>query len=49
MCKSLKIMKFEEIEHFELCKLLFCVKEKLVPTPILNMFHTLGKKPTIII
>ena len=28
MFKSLKIMKFEEIENFELCKLLFCVKEK---------------------
>ena len=48
MFKSLKIMKFEEIENFELCKLLFCVKEKLLPAPILNMFHTLGKKPTII-
>ena len=44
MFTSLKIMKFEEIENFELCKLLFCVKEKLVPAPILNMFHTLGKK-----
>ena len=28
-----KIMKIEEIQHFELSKLLVCVKEKLVPTP----------------
>ena len=45
MFKSLKIMKLEEIENFELCKLLFCVKEKLIPAPIYNMFDTLGKKP----
>ena len=37
-------MKFEKLEHFELCKLLFCVKEKLLPTPILNMFHMLVGK-----
>lgn len=37
-------MKFEEIQHFELCKLLFCVKEKLLPTPIINMFHLQGGK-----
>ena len=41
---TLKIMKFDEIEKFELCKLLFCVKEKLIPAPIYNMFNTLGKK-----
>ena len=37
-------MKFEEIQHFKLCKLLFCVKEKLLPTPIINIFHTQGGK-----
>ena len=44
MFNTLKIMKFDEIEKFELCKLLFCVKEKLIPAPIYNMFNTLGKK-----
>ena len=44
MFNTLKIMKFDEIEKFELCKLLFCVKEKLIPAPIYNMFNTLGEK-----
>ena len=49
MFKSLKIMKLDEIEKFELCKLLFGVKERLIPAPIYNMFDALGKKPIIII
>ena len=44
MFESLKIMKLDEIEKFELCKLLFCVKERLIPAPIYNMFDALGKK-----
>ena len=48
MFNTLKIMKFDEIEKFELCKLLFCVKEKLLPAPI-YMFSTLGKKLIVII
>ena len=37
-------MKINEIQHFKLSKLLFCVKEKLLPTPITKMFHALGRK-----
>ena len=41
---ELKIMKIKEIEHFEHSKLGFCIKEKLLPHPILKMFHNYGKK-----
>ena len=44
MFNTLKIMKFDEIEKFETLQTLFCVKEKLIPAPIYNMFNTLGEK-----
>ena len=37
--KSLRIMKFNEIRKFELCKLAYSLKEKLLLKPILEMFH----------
>ena len=37
-------MKIKEIEHFEHSKLGYCIKEKLLPKPILNMFHAYGRK-----
>ena len=42
--KSLKIMKIDEIQHFKTCKLAYCIKDKLLPTPILKMFHSNGAK-----
>ena len=42
--KELKIMKIKELEHFESSKLAFCIKEKLLPRPIIKMFHTYGRK-----
>ena len=42
--KELKIMKIKEREHFESSKLAFCIKEKLLPQPIIKMFHTYGRK-----
>ena len=47
--KDLKIMKIKELEHFESSKLAFCIKEKLLPQPIIKMFHTYGKKTTLTI
>ena len=41
---ELKIMKIKEIEHFEHSTLGFCIKEKLLPQPILKMFHNYGRK-----
>ena len=41
---ELKIMKIKEIEHFEHSKLGYCIKKKLLPRPILNMFNAYGKK-----
>ena len=41
---ELKIMKIKEIEHFKHSKLGFCIKENLLPHPILKMFYNYGKK-----
>ena len=41
---ELKIMKIKEIKHFEHSKLGFCIKERLLPHPILKMFYNYGKK-----
>ena len=38
--KNLRIMMIEDIIKFELCKLAYCVKEKLLPTPILELFNS---------
>ena len=37
-------MKFDEIKCFEQCKLAFSVKEKLLPSPIWEMFDQPGKE-----
>ena len=42
--KELKIMKIKEMEQFESSKLAYCIKENLLPKPILEMFRTFGKK-----
>ena len=42
--KSLKIMKINEINRYELCKLAYRVKEKLLPKALLEMFDAQGKK-----
>ena len=42
--KALKIMKIKEITKYELCKLAFKVKEKLLPHALLDIFDTHGRK-----
>ena len=42
--KALKIMKIKEITKYELCKLAFKVKNKLLPHALLDIFDTYGKK-----
>ena len=42
--KSLKIMKFNEIKRFELCKLAYNLKEKELPVPLIELFNNSGKK-----
>ena len=42
--KLLKIMKFDDITRLEQSKLAYKIKNKLMPTPILELFDTLGKK-----
>ena len=42
--KSLKIMKFNEIKKFELCKLAYSLKEKTLPIPLIELFNKCGKK-----
>ena len=37
--KSLKIMKFNEIKRFELCKLAHNLKEKELPKPLMELFN----------
>ena len=42
--KSLKIMKFNEIKRFELCKLAHNLKEKELPKPLMELFNNNCKK-----
>ena len=42
--KQLKIIKFDDIVRLEQCKLAYKIKNRLMPTPILELFNTLGKK-----
>ena len=42
--KSQKIMKFEELRRLEQCNLIYKIKNKLLPKPILELFNSLGKK-----
>ena len=42
--KSLKIMKFNEIKKFELCKLAHKLKENELPKPLMDLFNNPGKK-----
>ena len=42
--KSLRIMRFSEIIEYELCKLGFNLKEKLLPEPLINLFESCSKK-----
>ena len=42
--KILRIMKIDEIYHFETSKLGYMIKNKLVPIPISDMFHSFGRK-----
>ena len=42
--KILRIMKIDEIYHFGTSKLGYMIKNKLVPKPITDMFHSFGKK-----
>ena len=37
-------MKIKEISKYELCKLTYKVKEKLLPQALLEMFEAQGKK-----
>ena len=37
-------MKIKEITKYELCKLAFKVKNKLLPSALLDTFDTYGKK-----
>ena len=46
--KSLRIMRFSEIIEYELCKLGFNLKEKLLPEPLINLFESCSKKLTCI-
>ena len=45
--KSLKIMKFNEIKRFELCKLAHNLKEKELPMPLMELFNDNSKKKHI--
>ena len=42
--KSLRIMRFTEIIEYELCKLGFNLKEKLLPEPLIKLFENCSKK-----
>ena len=37
-------MKFTEMLEYELCKLGYNLKEKLLPEPLINLFENYGKK-----
>ena len=37
---NIRIMMIEYIIKFESCKIAYCVKEKLLPTPILKLFNS---------
>ena len=37
-------MKFDDIVRLEQCKLAYKIKNRLMPSPILELFNTLGKK-----
>ena len=41
---TLEIMKFTKIRKFELCKLAYSLKEKLLPEPLIELFNIYGKK-----
>ena len=40
-------MKLAEMQKFELCKLGYSLKEKLLPEPLIKLFDNYGKKHTI--
>ena len=42
--KVLRIMTIDEIIKFKLCKLAYCLKENIMPSPILELFNAIGKK-----
>lgn len=46
---NLEIIKFTEIQKFELCKLAHSLKEQLLPEPLIKLFNTHGKKTHTII
>ena len=41
-------MRFTEIIEYELCKLGYNLKEKLLPEPLIDLFENCSKKPTFI-
>ena len=44
--KNLQIMRFTDILEYELCKLGFSLKEKLLPVPLIDLFENYGKNFT---
>ena len=42
--KILRIMKIDEIYHFETSKPGYMIKNKLTPKPVTDMFHSFRKK-----